>query len=182
MALALPRAAGGLFVSTGPAIERFAAKCQFDPATGCVVWVGGKTSGRGETNPVYGSFWDEKRRWFAHRWAAAKIHGFDIGGMQVDHYCPALIAAGGKPNTLCVEHVRPETRYDNNGPLRVERAAIAEQTAEQRRYWLFVHLGIEPPPGCCEPQGVDDGGFPLFDPPEWLQPFVPKLEYDECPF
>ena len=55
-------------------LERFIAKCRFEPRTGCVRWIGGKTSGRGNT-ALYGSFWFEGRRWFAHRWAAAYIHG-----------------------------------------------------------------------------------------------------------
>lgn len=180
--MTVKRSPAGLFVSHAPALDRFAAKCRFDPVTGCVIWVGGTTSGRGESNPVYGSFWADGRRWFAHRWAAAFIHGHNIGGLQVDHYCPALVAGGGKPNTLCVEHARPETPYDNNGPLRAERAAIALQTPEQRRYWLLVQLGYEPTPDCCAPQGPDLLGIPYFDPPEWLRPFIPKPEFAECPF
>lgn len=177
-----PRSPSGLFLSQAPALERFAAKCRFDASTGCVVWVGGTTSGRGETNPVYGSFWAEGRRWFAHRYASARIHGHDIGGVQVDHYCPALVARGGRPNTLCVEHVQPETQARNLA-LQHERRALAEQSPEQRLYWLLVHLGYEQPTGCCGPQAIDDTEIPFFDPPEWYRPFAPKrLETVECPF
>ena len=83
-------------------LERFMAKCRFDAGTGCVIWTGAKTSGRGHSAP-YGSFWFENRRWFAHRWAAQHIHGHAIDGLQVEHYCPNR----SHPNTLCVEHVHP---------------------------------------------------------------------------
>lgn len=161
-----------------PALERFAAKCRFDPVTGCVVWTAGTSSGQGGGAGVYGAFWAGGGRVPAHRWAAAHIHGFDIDGLQVDHYCPALL----KPNTLCVEHVRPETQARNT-ELRDERAAIAaRQTALQRQYWLFVSLGFEPEPNGPAPQADPAEGIPFYDPPEWLRPFMPELEIAECPF
>ncbi|WP_372732943.1 hypothetical protein, partial [Novosphingobium sp.] len=68
------------------AMERFANKCAFDPVTGCVMWVGGQTSGHGRNQP-YGTFWFEGEMWKAHRWAAMHIHGHDITGLDVAHKC-----------------------------------------------------------------------------------------------
>lgn len=175
--LVLPRQPrkGGRFQSNAPAIERFAAKCAFDPVTGCVIWVGGKTSGRGNS-AEYGSFWDAGKRHFAHRWAAENIHGHDIAGAQVGHCCPA------GPNTLCVEHVEPQTQADNLAEMHERRAAGVRQSNEERQYWLFVSLGIEPEP---EPAPRPDGfDVPWYDPPEWLRPYLPQPEAvdDGCPF
>lgn len=177
----LPRTPGGLFVSTGPAIERFAAKCRFDPVTGCVLWTGGTTAGRGNS-AKYGSFWYEGRRWFAHRWAAAFIHGLAIGGAEVGHCCPE------GPNTLCVQHLEPTTKADNlaeqiaRGTGAVGAARKAEQSAQQRQFWLFVQLGIEPEPEQVRPLDDELGQIPFFEPPEWYRPYAPKLEIAECPF
>lgn len=165
----------GKFLSNGPALARFAAKCRFDPATGCVIWIGGKTSGRGNS-AEYGSFWDDGRRHFAHRWAAENIHGLDIVGLQVGHVCPY------GPNTLCVEHVEPQTHAENIaeqlerlGPIHARQT----QDAAQRQYWLFVSIGLEPAP---EPPRANGGDIPFFTPPEWLAPYLPRLENSECPF
>ena len=155
------------------AIERFAAKCRFDPLTGCVIWTGGKTSGQGNS-AEYGSFWYEGRRHFAHRWAGVHIHGLDLDGVQAGHYCPA------GPNTLCVEHVEPQTQAENMAEQIARLGPVgARQTSEQRQYWLFVTLGIEPEP---EPAPRPDGfDVPFFEPPEWLRPYLPKPG-DDCPF
>lgn len=64
------------------ALQRFASKCEFDPVTGCVIWRGGTTQGRGNT-ATYGSFWYEGRRWFAHRWAGVHIHGLLVNDLEV---------------------------------------------------------------------------------------------------
>lgn len=153
-----------------PAIERFAAKCAFDPVTGCVMWIGGKTSGRGHGEP-YGSFWFEGERWFAHRWAAMHIHGFDITGLQVDHCCPA------GPSTLCVEHVKPE-RAEINRALQSLRPGRAFQTLTTRQWWLFVTKGIEEEP---VRERIEDG-IPFHQPPAWLRSFLKQEIFDECPF
>lgn len=159
-----------------PSLQRFAEKCRFDATTGCVIWTGGTTQGRGNS-AVYGSFWDDGRRHFAHRWAAANIHGHDIDGLQVGHCCP------GRPNTLCVEHVEPTTNTENqaerNARLASDRRAV--QTTEQRQFWLFVHLGIEQLPDEPEPV-ADNDQIPFFTPPEWLRPFMAKPEDSICPF
>lgn len=162
------------------ALERFAEKCAFDPVTGCVMWVGGVSSGRG-TCATYGVFWDENRRHFAHRWAAVKIHGLSVGKDPVGHCCPA------GPNTLCVEHVKATTVAENNAEQwdrlgrPEQRIPKAEQTTTERQYWLFVQKGIEPEPE-APPQRRD--GIPWFEPPAWLAPFLKQEEPtdDDCPF
>jgi len=153
-----------------PAIERFAAKCAFDPVTGCVMWIGGKTSGRGHGEP-YGSFWFEGERWFAHRWAAMHIHGFEITGLQVDHCCPA------GPSTLCVEHVKPEPA-EVNRQLQNLRPGRGFQTLTTRQWWLFVTKGIEEEP---VRERIEDG-IPFHQPPAWLRPFLKQEKNDDCPF
>ena len=159
------------------ALARFAAKCRFDATTGCVLWTGGTTQGRGNT-ATYGSFWYEGRRWFAHRWAAVHIHRLPVDGVQVGHCCP------GHPNTLCVEHVEPQTQVENlaelNGRLAQRRV---EQSADERQHWLFVQIGIrEAEP---EPERDKGDGIPWYEPPAWLRPFLPDLPpaaVDDRPF
>lgn len=88
----------------GTPLERFLRKCRFDPLTGCTLWIGGTTQGRGHSAP-YGSFWFEGRRWFAHRWAAKYIHGLDIADRQVDHCCVERVGLPAA-QTLCVDHLQ----------------------------------------------------------------------------
>lgn len=147
------------------AMTRFRAKCRFEPETGCVVWTGGKTMGRGHHVP-YGAFKFEGRRWFAHRWAARFIHGHDIDGLQVDHFCPHIPL----PNTLCVEHVRP-LPGDINRWLQTER----------RRAFIHMEVGLMsyedvygPPPAGDVPN------IPYFSPPAWLG--LNGEDHAECPF
>lgn len=163
----------GRFVQTKDAMRRFAEKCAFDAATGCVMWVGGTSMGRGHNEP-YGSFWFEGERWFAHRWAARHIHGYDITGLHVDHYCPF------GPSTLCVEHVRPETA-ERNRQLQHLRPGRAFQDLATKQYWLFVHKGIErlPERFRFKPEDIpfaDPGDFEPLQPPEWLRPFMGERE------
>lgn len=146
----------GLFV-TQPALERFASKVRFDAATGCVLWTGGTTCGQLKS-ARYGSFWDGGRRWFAHRWAAKHIHGLEIDGLQVDHFCP------GGPNTLCVEHLQAVTQMENL------------QLQWGRRLWGWDEWEEREPD---EPQ--NDNAVPFFSAPEWLRPFVASAG-EECPF
>jgi hypothetical protein len=121
------------------ALQRFVEKCRFDPASGCVLWVGGTTQGRGHHVP-YGSFWFEGRRWFAHRWAAKFIHGHEIAGLQVDHECT---------NTLCQQHLRP-----------------VEASINRELQWIRVQVGCDPYP-YPEPEPCD--GIPFHWPPPWLE-------------
>lgn len=155
-----PRDPGrGVFLSPcGPgasSLDRFAAKCEFDPATGCVLWTAGTTQGRGHSAP-YGSFWDDGRRWFAHRWAAKHIHGLKIEGMQVDHCCPHT---GGRPNTLCVEHLQAVTIYEH-----VE--------LEQRRNNIYIQVGLLEAEPLFEP---DPNAPAMFRAPRWFVEARPDL-------
>lgn len=145
-------------------LQRFVAKCMFEPRTGCVLWVGATTAGRGNT-ATYGSFWFERRSWYAHRWAAKYIHGHEIDDLQVGHYCPHT--PDRHPNTLCVEHVRPETQRDNLLEQRVRGSGVCAMTPEQRRFWLLVDLGYEQAPPTHDPETLG-GEIPYFRQPSWL--------------
>lgn len=153
---------------------RFIAKCRFDPRTGCVLWEGGQTRGRGNT-AAYGSFWFDGRRWFAHRWAAAFIHGLEVDGLQVGHNCPWT--ADGHPNTLCVQHVQGQTQAENLaeamerlGPPCTRRSRFkAEQDAETRRQWLFTEIGLYEPEPTHDPTTPNPYTGPDLAPPAWLE-------------
>jgi hypothetical protein len=106
------------------ALVRFSAKCRHEPETGCVVWTGGRTMGRGHHVP-YGAFKFAGRRWFAHRWAARYIQGLDIDAYQVDHCCPNIPV----PNTLCVEHLQALTPARN-------------RELQHMRRKLYIHLQV----------------------------------------
>lgn len=94
----------------------------------------------------------------AHLWAAEHIHKLDIGDRQVGHICPH------GPNTLCVEHLTAQTQLENLAELHGRRR-LAQSNAD-RRYWLFIHLGIErPPPG---PE-ADADLVPFYLEPEWMK-------------
>lgn len=120
-------------------LQRFLEKCEFDAVTGCVLWRGGKTRGRGKTS-WYGSFWYAGKRWAAHRWAALHIHGLHIEGLDVDHECG---------NTLCQAHLQAVESLENTA-----------------LYWLRVEKGIEPAPAVTE---LEEGGVPFYIPPAWFE-------------
>lgn len=152
-------------------LQRFAEKCAFDVATGCVIWTGGTSAGSGHSQP-YGRFWDAGEMWYAHRWAAANIHGFDITGLQVDHCCPC------GPLTLCVQHVKPEPAEANRA-LQHLRPGRAVQSLATKQYWLFVAKGIEE----YRPILRESFDIPFYHPPDWLRPYLEKLEnIGDCPF
>ena len=160
-----------------PALERFAEKCEFDPATGCVLWRGGTSAGRGNTTR-YGVFWDDGRRVFAHRWTAVHIHGIDLGSDEAGHCCPH------GPNSLCVQHIRGETKADNIAE-RNTRVAKGLQLPDIRQFFLFVQLGIEQPErDPVMEENIDKlDAIPFYEPPEWFRPFMPKASNDDdCPF
>ena len=139
---------------------RFVRKCVHDPGTGCVIWTGGKTAGGGHS-VYYGAFWFAGKRWYAHRWAAKYIHGLDVDGLQVDHFCPSV----PRPNTLCVEHVRPVTLQTNRELQALIGRDVLQSLEERRRYWACVRAGIEPPPTPApEPFTLP----PYFPVPDWL--------------
>jgi hypothetical protein len=147
-------------------LERFVEKCAFDPYTGCVMWIGGTTSGQGHNEP-YGRFWNGERMVYAHRWSAEHIHGFDVTGLQVDHNCPV------GPSTLCVEHVNPETS-EVNRILQATRPGRAFQDLETRRYWIHVQVGLEPLP----PRERMPADAPVFLPPAWLRSYMPDFKIE----
>jgi hypothetical protein len=154
-------------------LERFAAKCSFDPSTGCVLWTGATTAGRGNSTR-YGSFWFEGASWFAHRWSGIHIHGIALGSHQAGHCCPHGV------NSLCVEHITAQTNDENQVEKNERLRAKAQQSNAEKQFYLFVQLGIEPAPMMAEP-ACDE--VPFYVPPEWLRPFLPKQENsDDCPF
>jgi hypothetical protein len=148
------------------ALDRFRSFCRFEPETGCVVWVGGKTKGRGH-HVDYGAFWFEGRRWFAHRWSAKFVHGLVIEGFDVDHCCPHIAL----PNTLCVEHVGAETPARNR-ELQTQRTMIHLQVG------LIQYEDIYGPDP--EPHDLP----PFFSPPAWLvgNQGPTHDDADDCPF
>lgn len=138
------------------ALRRFLAKCEFDPFTGCVNWIGGKTKGRGKTRD-YGTFWFAGKRWSAHRWAAKYIHGFNIDDLDVDHECC---------NTLCQRHLQPLPGDVNSA-----------------YYWIRLEKGVFGDPEQANEresaQRASDDAIPFHEPPDWL----PKPSQDaSCPF
>lgn len=149
------------------ALERFRAKCRFEPRTGCVLWTGGTTRGRGNT-ATYGSFWYDGRRWFAHRFAAAFIHGLNIDGLTVGHCCPWT--PDGHPNTLCVEHLAGETLASNIAERNTRHATArkASQASGELQLWAFVERGLEEPPPVTDPGKPNPYTGPDLAPPEWL--------------
>jgi len=169
----LARHPNGKVMAAPDPIARFAEKCRFDPTTGCVLWTGGTTRGRGNS-AVYGSFWYDGRRWFAHRFAAVHIHGLDLGHDTVGHCCP------GGPRTLCVEHVARQSLGDNVAERNVRHANLARQTANERQYWLLVERGYEQAPEQAANDDPDD--IPFHAPPEWLRPYLPVASADAAPF
>lgn len=159
------------------ALQRFAEKCVFDYSTGCVLWAGGTTAGRGNTTR-YGVFWAEGRRVFAHRWAAVHIHGIELGSHEAGHCCPH------GPNSLCVEHLEGQTKAENVAE-RNRRVAKANQDAATRQFYLFKQLGIYEDPVADNLKGLQDPyePIPFHQPPAWLRPFIKKeANDDECPF
>lgn len=157
-----------------PALERFAEKCEFDPTTGCVLWKGGTSNGKGNSTR-YGVFWAEGRRVFAHRWAAVNIHGIDLGSDEAGHCCP------GRPNSLCVQHLEGQTKAANIAE-RNTRVAKAVQSADTRQFYLFQQLGIYEPDPAMEQSISELNSIPFFEAPEWFRPFMRKATDDDCPF
>lgn len=152
-------------------LQRFVSFCRFEPETGCVVWTGGTTMGRGHHVP-YPAFWFEGRRWFGHRWAAQHIHGFDIEHYHVDHCCPNIPI----PNTLCVEHLTPLTPRENRELQHLRRKrAIHLQVGLLTYEDVYGHA-----PG---PEPLTDE-IPFYLPPEWFVAATEGLRHEavDCPF
>ena len=127
-------------------LDRFRAKCTFDPGTGCVLWTAGTTSGQGN-NLRYGAFWYEGRRWFAHRWSAKYIHNLDIDDKQVDHCCPDV------PNALCVQHLQ-----------------AVPPSVNRELQWLRVQKGFDGGEHYRPPEPAPPFvGLPFHIEPRWLR-------------
>lgn len=161
---------------TKTALERFAEKCRFDAVTGCVLWTGSTSAGRGNTTR-YGTFWADGRRVFAHRWAAVHIHGIELGSDEAGHCCP------NGPNSLCVQHLEGQTKAANIAE-RNTRVAKANQTSSTRQFFLFKQLGICEPDPEIETLKEKLDTVPFHLPPAWLRPFLKSKEAndDDCPF
>lgn len=140
-------------------LDRFREKCIFDPDTGCVLWNGGLTrGGQKESNCLYGVFWDNGRRHSAHRWACENVHGKPIPeGWHAGHTCPT------GPDSLCVQHVEPQSPNEN-WKLRHDPGA-ADRSLERRRVIAEGRAG----------------GVPFFTEPAWLSG-KQESDDDSCPF
>jgi hypothetical protein len=81
-------------------MQRFAAKFAVAPASGCFIWLGGKTSSG------YGSFKVCGKPMGAHRYAYALMRGRIPAGFEIDHMCG---------NRACVRpaHLQAVTRAQN---------------------------------------------------------------------
>lgn len=161
-------------------LERFLSYCRFEPETGCVLWIGAQTSGRGHYVP-YGSFWFEGRSWFAHRWAARYIKGLAIDDLHVDHCCSDVVPSLTHPNTLCVEHVQALT-LGANRELQTTRAFEARKTAIHLEVGILRYedvYGYAPSAPILLPETP-----PFYTPPSWL-PQGPSHDHSAtaaCPF
>lgn len=158
-------------------MERFLTYCRFEPRTGCVLWTGGQTTGRGHHAP-YGSFWFEGRRWFAHRWAAKYIKGLVIDDCHVDHCCSDVVPGIDKPDTLCVEHIQ-SLAPTRNRELQASRAFEARKTAIHLEVGLlrYEHVyGYSADPPVIGPELI-----PFYTPPLWL-PQGTLHDTASCPF
>ena len=79
-------------------IARFLSLCELDPATGCLLWLGAKSRGQGNTH-WYGSFTPTGHHSVrAHKFFAVAILGLrpERHVHHLDHTCQ---------NTLCVCHI-----------------------------------------------------------------------------
>jgi len=80
--------------------ERFEAKCEPEPNSGCILWLGAVT-------PLgYGNFWDGKRYVNAHKAAYLFKHGAVPAGLEIDHTCRV------KP-CVNVDHLEAVTHGEN---------------------------------------------------------------------
>ena len=80
-------------------IERFRAKYEVDPISGCYNWIAAKT------NDGYGTFKDHKQ-YRAHRWIYQYLNGPIPKGLVVRHKCH-------NPSCVNPEHLELGTQQDN---------------------------------------------------------------------
>lgn len=173
--MAAPRGNDGFVASRRlTPLQRFLSYCRFEPETGCVIWTGARTAGRGHHVP-YGSFWFEGRSWYAHRWSAKFIFDLGIEDHQVDHHCPNIPI----PNTLCVNHVQPLTPAENR-ELQTYRAH------EVRKRNIHLQVGILQYEDIYGPLYEPDPDLiPFHTPPAWLgaiHDHSHRAAAADCPF
>lgn len=108
-------------------IARFLSRCTLDPSTGCLVWAGAKSRGRGKTI-WYGSFHVSAKPGIpgktvrAHKFYSVAVLGHrpKTGIHQLDHVCV---------NSLCVRHIACVPAYINRA-----------------LQWIRVQVGLDSPP------------------------------------
>lgn len=167
-----PRCDLGRLLPHPDPLARFLEQCVFDPTTGCVLWIGSTSMGRGHSAP-YGTFKFEGRRWYAHRWSAAHIQELDIDGLHVDHCCDPWRAPTPEPlppNTLCVRHVQPLANGANVSLM------------HERKRWLMVQKGYEEAPPLFAELHAPGLALPMHEPPEWWPVDGAVKTGLECPF
>lgn len=126
-------------LSVVDAKARFIAKCEFMPASGCVLWRGGTTSSRDRTERT-GVFWYKGKSVLARRWAAEHIHGIDLLGKETTATC-------GDP--LCVQHVQAQN-----------------PVYPHRQFYVLRDLGYCE---LDERKRPSHDGVPFHEPPSWLK-------------
>lgn len=92
--------------------ERFVAKIEVDPVTGCWLWTGALSDNG------YGAFNDGDRLVGAHRWSYKHFVGPIPDELEIDHQCHNADAscAGGvcrHRRCVCPEHLTPATSQEN---------------------------------------------------------------------
>lgn len=153
------------------ALDRFAAKCRFEPETGCIIWTGG-TCPCNAGRERMGVFKYEGKRWPARRWAARFIYG-----QSIDHGNETMVTCG---EPLCVRHVKADAPYGNT-----------------RQHWLLVNLGYDEGGSDEERAAMEQrrrqalrDAIPLEERtlPDWFRPYLPEEErarydaLDDVPF
>lgn len=103
-------------------LERFHAKVQPEPMSGCELWTGGTT---GHTAGGYGVFWFEGRLVLAHRWAYEQAVGEIPTGLVLDHF------VCNTPACVNPRHVRPVTSRENTLRGTSPSAQAARRSAER---------------------------------------------------
>lgn len=103
----------------GHDIARFLWLCDLDPATGCLIWQGARSRGRGNT-AWYGTFATGNKSVRAHKFYAVAVLGLrpETGRHHLDHTCP---------NSLCVSHIECVPEFLN---LKLR--------------WIRVQVGLDP--------------------------------------
>lgn len=110
----------------GAPLERFWRKCEYDPATGCVVWVGARCSSG------YGSFWDNIHGGTrnAHRWLWEHLVGPVPKGFELDHGCR---------NRACVNLAHLEAVTASENVMRGISPQLARERGAAKTHCIHNH-------------------------------------------